>query len=121
MVRWATAGSCWRSATTTRLRFWYQPWVYKALTFTVAGMMAGLGGALYFQKDHHAQGEEPFWSILVVAWVAFAARHAGGQARGVGGESGHNVMTSEAFQYGWRPRRVVHPRAAARRADEYPG
>ena len=31
----------------TRLRFsGYQPWVYKALTFTVAGMMAGLGGAL---------------------------------------------------------------------------
>lgn len=88
----------------TRLRFsGYQPWVYKALTFTVAGMMAGLGGALYFpQKGIITPKEmEPFWSILVVAWVAFGGRGTlwGAVLGALAISQIYNVMTSEAPEY----------------------
>ncbi len=88
----------------TRLRFsGYQPWVYKALTFTVAGMMAGLGGALYFpQKGIITPKEmEPFWSILVVAWVAFGGRGTlwGAVLGALAISQIYNVMTSSAPEY----------------------
>ncbi|MEO0514240.1 MAG: urea ABC transporter permease subunit UrtB [Planctomycetota bacterium] len=88
----------------TRLRFaGYKPWVYKALTFTVAGMMAGLGGALYFpQKGIITPKEmEPFWSILVVAWVAFGGRGTlwGAVLGALAISQIYNVMTSEAPEY----------------------
>ncbi|MBB6428236.1 urea ABC transporter permease subunit UrtB [Algisphaera agarilytica] len=88
----------------TRLRFsGYQPWVYKALTFTVAGMMAGLGGALYFpQKGIITPTEmEPSWSILVVAWVAFGGRGTlwGAVLGALAISQIYNFMTSEAPEY----------------------
>jgi urea ABC transporter permease protein UrtB/urea ABC transporter permease protein UrtC len=61
----------------TRLRFsGYKTWMYKAGVFAVAGMLAGLGGALYMpQKGIITPGDmAPFWSILVVAWVAVGGR-----------------------------------------------
>ncbi|MBB6441197.1 urea ABC transporter permease subunit UrtB [Phycisphaera mikurensis] len=61
----------------TRLRFGgYRTWLFKAGVFAVAGVMAGLGGALYLpQKGIITPGDmAPYWSILVVAWVAVGGR-----------------------------------------------
>ncbi len=61
----------------TRLRFiGYQTWVYKAAAFGLAGALAGIGGMLYIPQKGIITPKfmEPFWSIMVVVWVALGGR-----------------------------------------------
>ena len=61
----------------TRLRFiGYQTWVYKAFAFAIAGVLAGIGGMLYVPQKGIITPKfmEPFWSIMVVVWVALGGR-----------------------------------------------
>ncbi|MGC4033879.1 MAG: urea ABC transporter permease subunit UrtC [Tepidisphaeraceae bacterium] len=61
----------------TRLRFvGYQTWAYKATTFAVAAIFAGIGGMLYVpQKGIITPAEiAAVASIQVVAWVAVGGR-----------------------------------------------
>ena len=61
----------------TRLRFsGYQPWAWKTLVFTLAAMFAAIGGMLYVPQKGIITPHQiaPFWSIMVVAWVAFGGR-----------------------------------------------
>ncbi len=61
----------------TRLRFkGYQSWVYKTLAFTIAAMLAGLGGMLYVPQKGIITPRDlaAGASILVVAWVAVGGR-----------------------------------------------
>ena len=61
----------------TRLRFiGYQTWVYKAIAFAIAGVLAGIGGMLYVPQKGIITPKfmEPFWSIMVVVWVALGGR-----------------------------------------------
>ncbi len=103
----------------TRLRFGgYRTWVFKAGVFGVAGTMAGLGGALYLpQKGIITPGDmAPYWSILVVAWVAIGGR--GTVWGAVIGAIGVSAMYSlddlePPGLLDVRPRRALHPHAAA--------
>ena len=88
----------------TRLRFGgYKTWVYKAALFAVAGMMAGLGGALYMpQKGIITPGDmAPYWSILVVAWVAIGGRGTvwGAVIGAIGVTAMYNWMTTNFPDY----------------------
>lgn len=61
----------------TRLRFvGYQTWAYKAVAFTIAGMLGAVGGMLYAPQKGIITPSDlaAVTSILVVAWVAIGGR-----------------------------------------------
>jgi len=61
----------------TRLRFsGYQTWQFKAMTFVIAGVLAAIGGMLFVPQKGIITPKfiEPFWSIMVVIWVAVGGR-----------------------------------------------
>lgn len=61
----------------TRLRFsGYQTWMFKALTFTLAGVLAAIGGMLFVPQKGIITPKflETFWSIMVVVYVAVGGR-----------------------------------------------
>jgi len=61
----------------TRLRFsGYQTWMFKAMTFTIAGVLAAIGGMLFVPQKGIITPKflETFWSIMVVVYVAVGGR-----------------------------------------------
>jgi ABC-type branched-subunit amino acid transport system permease subunit len=90
----------------TRLRFTgYQTWVYKAAAFGLAGVLAGLGGMLYVPQKGIITPKfmEPFWSIMVVVWVALGGRSTlwGAVLGTIGVSILYDTMTSLAPEY-WK-------------------
>lgn len=61
----------------SRLRFFgYKTWMFKTMTFTIAGVFAGVGGMLYSPQKGIITPEQmtAFASILVAVWVALGGR-----------------------------------------------
>ncbi len=90
----------------TRLRFiGYQTWVYKAVAFAIAGGLAGIGGMLYVPQKGIITPKfmEPFWSIMVVVWVALGGRGTlwGAVLGTIGVSMLYDTMTSIAPEY-WK-------------------
>lgn len=90
----------------TRLRFvGYKTWAYKAAVFVVGAMFAAIGGMLFVpQKGIITPAYlEPFWSIMVVVWVALGGRSSlwGAVIGTIGVSMLYDWMTSFAPDY-WK-------------------